>query len=675
VSSGQSSSDQPTPTDTPSPDAPKRQLKTKENRDSGVSVEDGLGSRELSNWELIRRMLGYAWQYKRSAVGVVVLQLILLGFALWGLGLIGLGIDVIRWELAVRGTEGLGGAKPPQYPLGIGPPQQWPAMGKVAAIAAGVLAIALVRFIFDRTATVANARLVQQMIVDLRSQVFDKLQRLSFRFYDANESGSIINRVTGDVQAVRIFVDGVIIQVVMMAVSLAFFLVYMVSIHPLLTLACLGTTPLLWLVTTWFSRVVRPAYIENRKLYDGAIRTLSENVQGVHVVKGFSLQDNENEKFAQANDRVTRQQRWIFSRVAIFTPVISFIPHLNTVILLLYGGWLVMRFEQAPTAEAAYASGISLGQMLVFAGLLGQFSGQVGNVAQLANFMQRSLTGAQRVFEVLDTPVEIQSPPDPVPLKRARGAVAFHGVHFEYDREKPVLEDVNFEAKPGECVAILGATGCGKSTLLSLIPRFYDPRVGRVLVDGLDVREYDLDDLRRQIGIVFQESYLFSNTVANNIAFGHPKATREQIERAATIAQAHDFIMEDLANGYDTYLAEAGANLSGGQRQRLAIARAVLLDPPILLLDDPTAAIDPETEHQILEAMNAAMSGRTTFVVAHRLSTMRRANQVLVFEHGKLVQQGTHQQLMQTQGHYRRAARLQLADDESRRLLGLGGVA
>jgi len=231
-----------------------------------------------------------------------------------------------------------------------------------------------------------------------------------------------------------------------------------------------------------------------------------------------------------------------------------------------------------------------------------------------------------------------------------------------------VLSEISFEAQPEQCIAILGETGAGKSTLLSLIPRFYDPVTGAIRIDGHDLRALEIDDLRRKIGIVFQESFLFSNSVAQNIAFAHPEAGRAEIERAAKIAAAHDFIM-DLPDGYETILGESGSNLSGGQRQRLAIARAILLQPPILLLDDPTAAIDPETEHEILESMEHAMRGRTTFVVAHRLSTLRRADHIIVLEQGRIVQEGTHRELMDEKGSYRQVADLQLVDPESKRLL------
>jgi ATP-binding cassette subfamily B protein len=283
----------------------------------------------------------------------------------------------------------------------------------------------------------------------------------------------------------------------------------------------------------------------------------------------------------------------------------------------------------------------------------------VANLSAVANSIQQSFSGARRVFEILDAPVEIENSSKALPLPKARGAVEFQDVSFGYVPDRQVLSNVSFAVEPGECVAILGTTGAGKSTLLSLIARFYDPTRGRVLIDGHDVRDLALDDLRSNIGLVFQESFLFSNTVAANIAFGHPEATREAIERAAKIAAAHEFIRE-LPQGYDTVLGEWGSDLSGGQRQRLAIARAILLDPPILLLDDPAAAIDPHTEHEILLAMEQAMRGRTTFVIAHRLSTLRHAQRVIVLEQGRIVQTGTHAELMDEAGHYREAAAIQL---------------
>jgi ATP-binding cassette subfamily B protein len=289
----------------------------------------------------------------------------------------------------------------------------------------------------------------------------------------------------------------------------------------------------------------------------------------------------------------------------------------------------------------------------------------VANITTIANSVQQSFTAARRVFEVLDTPLEVQNKPNAIVPAQLTGRVAFEGVTFGYLPEANVLEEVSFEAEPGQVVGIFGATGAGKSTLLSLIPRFYDPQRGRILADGQDLRELELDAYRRQIGIVYQESFLFSNTVAANIAFGNPRATQEQIEQAARTASAHEFIME-LAHGYETVLGESGVDLSGGQRQRLALARALLLQPPILILDDPTASVDPKTEHEIVSALRQAMTGRTAFVVANRLSLLRRADVILVLEKGRLARMGRHEELVHVPGIYRETALLQLMDLEER---------
>lgn len=623
----------------------------------------------LTNSQLIKRMLRLAWGYRAGSIKAITLQFFLLAMALAGLGFLGLGIDVIGHGFnPFDPVTNENGAKPPPWPFGFTPPASWDTLERVAFVGLLITLIGAGRFVLDRWSVITLANLVQNIVVDLRGQVYDKLQRLSFRFYDANESGSIINRVTGDVQMVRMFVDKVLIQVLMMLISLVFFAAFMLSLNVMLTLVCLATTPVIWVLTAWFSKIVKPAYRENRRLFDGAVRVLSENVQGVHVVKGFARQELEQQKFNAASQAVADQKNWIFKRVSTFIPLIVGVSQMNMLLLLIVGGYVYI-----------HDPSFTFGMLVVFSGLLQQFSSQIGNIAQIANAIQASLTGAQRVFEVLDTPLEISSPDVPQKLGRAKGRIAFESASFGYglaDREG-ALSDITFTAEPGQTVAILGATGAGKSTLLSLIPRFYDPTAGRVTLDGIDLREYDLDTVRRNIGIVFQESFLFSNTVAENIAFGHPDATPEQIERAAGIAAAHDFITNDLPHGYDTLLTEGGANLSGGQRQRIAIARALLLDPPILLMDDPTAAIDPETEHEILDAMARAMAGRTTFVVAHRLSTLRRADVILVLEKGRLVEMGSHEALMNGKGHYQRAAVLQSADHESRELLGLndGGGA
>jgi ATP-binding cassette subfamily B protein len=594
-------------------------------------------------------MFGLAWRYRARCVQVLGLQLVLLTLGLSGLSLTGLGIDYIGWVLGGRG-EGRA-VEFPQAKFGFNLPQAWEPLHVLLLIAGCILLFALVRAYLNFLYTISINLLVQQrLVVDLRGEVYDKLQRLSFRFFDANTTGSIITRVTGDVQAVRMFLDQVMIQSVIMVVSLTIYAVYMASLHPGLTLACLATTPVLALASAWFSRYIQPRYAESREREEAMVQYFAESIQGVQVTKGFGREEEDRAAFAAKNRAVYEHQQGIFRRVSIFTPAVGFLTRINMIVLLGYGGWLVIQ-GQLPLGTG----------LVVFAGLLDQFSGQVNQVATLVNSVQQSLVGARRVFEILDAPVEVSDNPHAPARPRPGGAVRFDRVSFSYNAGEPVLRDIDLDVKPGQCVAILGATGAGKSSLMSLIPRFYDPTKGRVLMGGTDVRELRLDDLRRNIGIVFQESFLFSNTVAANIAFGHPDATPAQIEKAARVAAAHDFILR-LPKGYETVLGESGNSLSGGQRQRLAIARAVLLEPAILLLDDPTAAIDSETEHEIFEALENAIAGRTTFIVAHRLSTLRRADFIVVMENGRIVQRGTHAELMRVPGPYLSVATLQLAD-------------
>jgi ATP-binding cassette subfamily B protein len=602
-----------------------------------------------SNPELIRRLFGLAWRYRVRCLQVLGIQLVLLTMGLFGLSFTGVGIDYIRQVVAHREADA-----PPQAVirfLHFSLPAEWHPMHVLAILGGLILALSICRAFLNYVyAVLVNILVQQKLVVDLRAEIYDKLQRLSFRFFDANTTGSIITRVTGDVQSVRMFVDQVLIQSVIMVISLTVYAIYMASLSPGLTLACLATTPVLWILAALFSRKIQPEYAENRNLVEKMVQYLSESIQGVAVVKGFGREDENRRKFEEGNSAILTQQYNIFWLVSLFSPTAGFLTRINTIVLLGYGGTLVAR------------GSLPLGAgLVVFAGLLDQFAGQVNNVAAIVNSVQQSLIGAKRVFEILDAPVDVRSPPDALRRARFDGAVRFEDVSFEYGRLDPVLRDVSLEVKPGECVAILGATGSGKSVLMSLIPRFYDVSKGRLLIDGIDVRRLHLDDLRRNIGTVFQESFLFSNTVAANIAFGHPDATQAQIERAARVAAAHDFIMA-LPKGYDTVLGESGNSLSGGQRQRLAIARAVLLEPAILLLDDPTAAIDSETEREIFEALDRAIAGRTTFIVAHRLSTLRRADAIIVLENGRIVQRGTHAELISVPGPYLHVANLQLVD-------------
>ena len=601
-------------------------------------------SREYPTGELVRRLLALAWRFRADFLLSVSLGLVLLLLGLLGLQLLGEVIDVIRHALDSS-------QRAPSYPFGWMPPASWTALQIVTTLSLAIVAQAVLRAVMTYHYNLTTARLTQGEIVpDLRGKLYARLQRLSFHFFDVHGSSSIFNRVTGDVQNTRLFVDGVMLQGVNMLLTLGAYGIFMWRIHPGLTVACLWVAIPLWWVTDYYSRRLRPAYMLNRELSDELVQMFTESVKGMQTIKGFAAERHQIRRFAEANGRVSSQQRRIFQDISIFTPVTQLLSQVSLVILFAYGGWLFLKGE------------IPLGSgLVVFAGLLQQFNAQVANISTIANSVQQSLAAARRVFEVLDMPLGVESKPDAIIPKRLTGRIAFEAVTFGYAPENPALHEVSFEAQPGQVVGLFGMTGSGKSTVLSLIPRFYDPQGGRVTADGVDLRELDLDAFRRQVGIVYQESFLFSNTVSANIAFGHPHASQARIEQAARMACAHEFII-GLPHGYATVLGESGVDLSGGQRQRLALARALLLEPPILILDDPTASVDSKTEHEIVTALRTAMASRTTFVVSSRLSLLRRADVILVLENGRLIQSGTHDQLAHRPGLYHQTALLQLMD-------------
>ena len=587
---------------------------------------------------VIARLLKLSWHYRARSLQVFLLQVVLLVMTLAGLRFSGLAVDVIRYALDHT-------ARAPIWPFSLDFPRHFSLLAQLCLIAAAILATAATGALLNYSYSVTVGRLVHLEIVpNLRAELFTRLQRLSFRFFDKNSNGAIVNRVTVDVQMLRSFVDGVIIQGAVLLLSLGIFLGYMLHTHVRLTLVSLSLTPLLYVTTRVFSRWAEPAYREGRKLSDNMVRTMAEGIEGIQVTKVFGRSKDQVELFEHRNRAVREQQLKIFQQVSRFSPTVDLLNQANVAVLLVYGGMLVAN------------GSITLGDLVIFVGLLRQFASRASGMADIINTLQQSLTGARRVFEIFDAPVEVKNSSHFIAPPRLSGKIQFDHVHFGYAGDE-VLKGISFEVKPGQSIGILGATGSGKSTLLSLIPRFYDPTRGRVLIDDIDVREFDVDGFRRQVGVVFQESLLFHETIANNIAFGHPGATRDQIERAAKTACAHRFISE-LPNGYDTVLDEGAVNLSGGQRQRIAIARALLLEPPILLLDDPTTAIDAITEAEVLRAVDGAMAERTTFLISNRLSALRRTDSILVLEAGRILEQGTHEQLLQLGGIYSRTARL-----------------
>jgi ATP-binding cassette subfamily B protein len=558
-------------------------------------------------------------------------QVALLGLGVSGLWLSGLAIDRVHAALSPKVV--VAHTAPAFLHLA-----QSSAFEGLLRIAAFILAIAVLRAVLNYFFSVGVAELVQgQLVPKIRARVYEKLHCLSFRFFAEHTVGSLLNRITSDVQALRSFIDGVLIQSAVVLLGLAVSLAYMLTKHVGLTLVCVTTTPLMAWVTTRFSRRIQPAYARNREQMDELVLQVSEAIQGVQVAKGFAAEPAVLAKFAAQNARVRDGQQVIFEQISRFSPAVDLCSQLNVIGLLGYGGLLVARDQ------------LSVGDLVVFAGLLAQLSTQISTMSTVINTLQESLIGAGRVFEVLDAPTEIASPVRPRAQPSPLHCLRFEGVDFAYDDTRRALRGIDLELRVGECVALFGVTGAGKSTLLSLVPRFHDVSVGRITIDGVDLRELPLDAWRQRIGMVFQETFLFSHSIAANIAFGRPDATQAQIERAAQLASAHTFI-ETLPDGYETLLGEFGANLSGGQRQRLALARALLAEPSILLLDDPTAAVDVETAQAIVASLRKVKLGRATLLTTHHPSLLRSADRVLVLDEGRIVQQGSYDQLLREHG-------------------------
>ena len=613
---------------------------------SGVSgVSQGSQSnpkarRKLSSKKLLRRLLRLALEYRGPCSAVVLMQIALVVLSLSTLGITGLGIDYLSSQV-------LKNSAPPQWPLGLHPPAAWSPLQVVTAMSGLILVVALLTAALKYLAAIASSALSQEVLVRIRTDVYSKLQQLSFNFYDAGDSSSIINRAAGDASNVRNFVDGVIIKVLTVLLTLTVYLVYMLKMHVGLTLVCLATTPLLWVGAIVFSKLVQPAYRQASELSDVMIRTLVENLQGIQVVKGFARESEQAARFQEANHNIRDLKETIFFRISTFQPSMGLLTQINMLVLIGYGGTLVIR------GELALGTGL-----FVFANLLHEFANQVSQITNIANSIQTSLASAQRVFEVLDEPIQITTEANAQRLQRVSESIELDDVSFGYHPDRIVLHDVSLRIRAGECIGITGPTGSGKTTLLSLLKRFYDVRSGSICLDGVDLRKLNLDDVRRAMGIVFQDSFLFSNTIAANIAFGIPDATMDQIAAAAKIAAADEFIRE-LPDQYESMVGEHGANLSGGQRQRLALARAIVTNPSILLLDDATASVDPETEYEIREAIVAAMHDRTTIVVSSRLSTLSQTDRIVVLQKGTISAVGTHEELLESCVWYRELAELQ----------------
>jgi ABC-type multidrug transport system fused ATPase/permease subunit len=515
----------------------------------------------------------------------------------------------------------------------------------------GILAALVASLTFLRYLRVTmEMRLSMTMVYYIREAVYDKLQRLGFGFHDSISSGQLINRALSDLQHVRAFVQTAVLTSLEIVLTVGGYMALILTINPILAALSLIPLPIWTLYILRFGKRVQPAAKAVMEAEDRNVSIITENIAGVHVVKAFATEKTEIDKYGRNCDeyftRVLRRVRLF----ANFQPVIR---------LIAMGSHLSLFFA---VAVLVIRGNLSAGHFLILGAAMGSILGKLQQVAAINEQYQNAIVSARRLYEVLAAKPTVPEKPNAKPLPPGNGTVTFEHVTFGYDDEKHVIKDAHFTVNGGKVVAIVGPTGSGKSTLVNLIARFYDPQEGRILVDGMDIRDAQLSSLRKQVTFVFQETYLFSQTVAENISYGRPGVTHGEIEAAARLAQAHDFI-EQLPKGYNTILAERGASLSGGQKQRLAIARAIVSNPRILVLDDATAAIDPETEDLIRRAMKFVMYGRTTFII-HRISTVKRADLVIVLESGRVTQMGTHDQLMEEDGHYRHIAAVQLYGDD-----------
>ncbi|HEY2938018.1 MAG TPA: ABC transporter ATP-binding protein [Gaiellaceae bacterium] len=476
--------------------------------------------------------------------------------------------------------------------------------------------------------------------MDMRQSLYAHLVRLSFGFYDRHQTGQLMSRATVDLQGVRFFLGYGLIFFFQNVLTVLSVTVVLFFVEWKLALIALAITPVLVVLSFRYSHVAHPTMRDVQQKLADVATVAEENIVGVHVVKAFAQEPSEQEKFRGRSEAVFRQTLKANRQRALYVPLISFVPLLAQAAVLLVGARMVSHHQLSVGAFVAF--NLYLGMLITPLRSLGMWIGQA----------QRATASGERIFQILDEPEEVADRLDAVELPAGPGRIRFEGVSFEYLPGQPVLSGVDLELEPGRTVAVIGHTGSGKTTLTALVPRFYDTTSGRVTIDGADVRDVTLHSLRRSIGVIAQDPFLFSATVRENIAFGAGKLSQEELERVARAAQAHEFVQR-LPEGYDTVIGERGITLSGGQRQRIAIARALAVDPRVLILDDATASVDASTEALIRVGLREAMRGRTTLIIAHRLSTIALADEIVVLDGGRVATRGTHDELLATSTIYR----------------------
>lgn len=573
----------------------------------GMEIESARDQRRV-----IRRLLSYFKPYRWRIAGVFLLVILGTLFMLAGPILIGVAID--------------------RYII----PGDLPGL-------IGISIVMLFAYLASSVTTIIYSlemvNITQKLVLDIRSHLFRHIQTLSMEFYDDHEAGDLMSRITNDTDAINRVLSNGLVQLAASILQLVGILVAMFTLNWQLALGSFIILPLMMGVTGVIASRSRNAYREVQKKLGALNANSEENISGVRVVRAFAREADTIDEFRRINAQNRDAGIEAEKIVALLNPLITVMSIIAIAVIAGLGGWLAIR------------NIISVGVIVAFTAYIRQFFQPLRQLAQLYNQLQSGLAGAERIFEIVDALPTVQDMPEAQPLPHIRGEVQFDHVTFEYKEGKPVLTDVSLKAEPGQTVALVGPTGAGKTTIINLLSRFYDVQKGAIRVDGIDIRDIQQKSLRQQLGIVLQDTYLFSDTIMENIRYGRKDATDQEVIQAAKLANADQFITR-LPQGYETKVSEQGSNFSQGQRQLIAIARAVLADPAILILDEATSSVDTRTEMQIQEALLRLMEGRTAFVIAHRLSTIREADQVLVVHENQIIERGNHNDLIEKRGFY-----------------------